>query len=186
MPALKPYIQEPWKTRIAALAARTFIRGCIFMTWIILKASRWSGTGLFGAVNAGLATRHRGESHYSNTDPAKDQMEKYNDNGTVVTAVPFGDLEWIRHCKPIFVGSNNRRATNRKGGGQGLQIHRDQNIVWKNANVYQTILVTQDDPRRCNSDVQHTNAVQKICPFGNYRGMVRQITWSGDVEISQR
>lgn len=33
-------------------------------------------------------------TYYGNTDPSKDLMEKYDDKGTIVTVVPFGET-WV-------------------------------------------------------------------------------------------
>ncbi len=116
-------------------------------------------------------------TYYGNTDPSKDLMEKYDDKGTIVTVVPFGET-WVN--TPLqtnfLLGSGNNRRASLKNWWTGLQIHQNQTLTEKMLMFYQTILVTQDAVLENANSMYLTQSIYRKNVFGNYKQMIKEIT----------
>lgn len=176
MPALKPYTGTFGKPELLHLLRRTLF-GVHLSDLNYFKGQSLDQVLDYLVPSTPALPPPPRRTYYSNTDPAKDQMEKYNDNGTVVTAVPFGET-WVN--TPLqtnfLVGSGNNRRANLKNWWTGLQIHQDRTLYEKMLMFYQTILVTQDVTLEDAILMYNTQTLYRKFAFGNYRELVRQIT----------
>lgn len=116
-------------------------------------------------------------TYYGNTDPSKDLMEKYDDKGTIVTVVPFGET-WVDKALQtnFLMGSGNNRRANLKNWWTGLQIHQDRTLSEKMLMFYQTLLVTQDAVLENANSMYLTQNLYRQNVFGNYKQLVKEIT----------
>lgn len=116
-------------------------------------------------------------TYYSNPDPLLDQMEKYNDNGSVEIAVPFGTT-WINTPLQSYflLGSSNNRRASLKNWWTGLQIHQNRSLYEKMLMFYQTVLVTQDSVIEDALLMYSTQMLYRKHVFGNYKQLIKEIS----------
>ncbi len=116
-------------------------------------------------------------TYYSNTDPSLDQMEKYNNGGSIVTAVPFGET-WVNTPlqQDFLIGSSNNRRANLKYWWTGLQIHQERTLYEKMIMFYQTLLVTEDTVIENGNTSYNTQTLYRKYAFGNYKQLLKEIT----------
>lgn len=116
-------------------------------------------------------------TYYSHPDPSLDQMEKFDNNGSVEITVPFGTT-WVN--TPLqsyfFLGSSNNRRASLKTWRTGLQIHQDRSLYEKMLLFYQTLLVTQDSVVEDALLMYSTQSLYRKHAFGNYKQLIKEIS----------